>query len=55
MSLYMPDVTVLHLHAEASDMAFKSYADKLRFSAYNKSRSWREYLELLNEKDEEDE
>ncbi len=55
MSLYMPDVTVLHLHAEASDMAFKKEADKLRFSAQNKSRSWLEYIELMNEEGEENE
>ncbi len=52
-SLYMPDVTVLHMHAKASKAAFKDKAERLRFSSYNRSNTWKEYKELRDSFDKE--
>ncbi|MCR5233019.1 MAG: glycosyltransferase [Lachnospiraceae bacterium] len=48
-SIYMPDVTVLHLHAQSSKEAFGNKAEKKRFVAHNQIESWKEYLKLREE------
>ncbi len=45
-SIYMPDVTVLHLHQKSSKEAFKNSRERDRFVAMNQMESWKEYLKL---------
>ena len=45
-SLYMPDIVVLHMHARATAAAYRNKSEMLRFSAYNKSNTWKEYVNL---------
>ena len=45
-SIYMPDVTVLHLHQSSSKEAFKNSTERSRFIALNQKETWKEYLEL---------
>lgn len=48
VSIYMPDVIVLHLHAMSSNEAYASRLEKERFAAMNQRETWKEYIELRN-------
>ena len=45
-SLYLPDVTVLHLHQKSSKEAFRDSKERRRFIASNQKETWKEYLRL---------
>ena len=48
-SVYLPDITVLHLHQKSSKEAFSDSAERNRFVAMNQKESWKEYLKLRDE------
>lgn len=50
ISLYIPDILILHLEDMSTNEVYKKEQKKLLFIAEQTINSWKEYLEMINEK-----
>lgn len=51
ISLYIPDILVLHLEDMSTDAVYKKEIEKLLFISEQKVKSWQEYLRMKDERE----